>query len=309
MSVRPAHARAETSIPGPFVVGGAFVSAARRGVLAVAGAALLWSTGGVGIKAVAAPALTVACVRSAVAAMALWLWFRPRVWQWTPGFLVGAVSYAACLTTFVVATKWTSAANAIFLQYSGVVWVLLLSPLVLREPFRGTDALAIAVAFAGMALFFVGELDPGGRVGDRVALLSGVCFAALVLALRRERDRGAEAAVVYGNLLAAAALAPFAIPPAAIPPTSIAILVLLGVFQIGAAYALFVHGLRTVPATRASLIGMLEPVANPIWVFLLLGETPRATSIAGALVVLAAIAWRTTTASEQSTTPELAPLD
>ena len=268
------------------------MSDARRGSLCVAGAALLWSTGGIGIKAVTAPPLTVACYRSAVAAVVLLLLFRPRGWRWTPTFLVALVSYAACLTTFVVATRWTSAANAIFLQYSGVVWVLLLSPLVLREALRAADVAAVGLAFAGMGLFFVGELDPHGQAGDRVALLSGVCFAALVLSLRRERDVGAEAAVTYGNVLAAVVLLPFAVSVSTLPASSVAILVLLGVFQIGGAYALFVHGLRHLPATQAALVGMLEPVANPLWVFLVLGERPRATSVLGGLIVLAAIAWR-----------------
>jgi DME family drug/metabolite transporter len=261
-------------------------------MLCVAGAALLWSTGGVGIKAIAAPPLTVACCRSAVAAVALFVFLRPRAWRWTPAFLVATVSYAACLTTFVVATKWTAAANAIFLQYSGVVWVLLLSPLVLREPLRAADAAAIGLAFVGMALFFVGQLDPRGRAGDRAALVSGVCFAALVLALRHEREAGAEAAVVWGNVLVAVVLLPFA-EVRGMPATSVVIVVLLGVFQIAAAYTLFVRGLRDVPATRASLVGMLEPIANPVWVLLVLGERPRTTAIAGGLVVLGAIAWRT----------------
>lgn len=265
----------------------------RRGVLYVAGAALLWSTGGIGIKAVAAPPLTVACYRSAVAASVLLVLFRPRLWRWTPAFLIAIVSYAACLTSFVVATKWTSAANAIFLQYSGVVWVLALSPLVLREPLRAADVAAVAFTLVGMGLFFVGELDPHGQAGDRVALLSGACFAALVLSLRRERDVGAEAAVTYGNMLAAVVLLPFAAGVSALPAASVVILVLLGAFQIGGAVALFVHGLRYLPATQASLVSMLEPVANPLWVFLVLGERPRATSVLGGLIVLAAIAWRT----------------
>jgi len=106
-------------------------------------------------------------------------------------------------TQFVTATKWTTAANAIFLQYSGVVWVLIFSPLLLREPFRRRDAAAIVVALGGMALFFVGKFHAGGA-GDAMAILSGIFFAALVLALRRERDAGAEAAVTYGNVLACA---------------------------------------------------------------------------------------------------------
>jgi len=264
----------------------------RRGALLVLSAALLWSTGGIGVKAIADPALKVAFFRSGFAAIALLLLLRPKIPRWTPAFVVALLSYAACLTTFVVATKWTTAANAIFLQYSGVVWVLLLSPVVLKEPFRRRDAAAIAVALGGMALFFVGKFHAGGA-GDAMAILSGVFFAGLVLALRIEREGGAEAAVTYGNVLACVALAPFVVHDLSLTARSAAVLMFLGFFQIAVAYVLFVRGLRYITATSASLCGMLEPVANPIWVFLFLGERPGVYAIAGGAVVLAAIGWRT----------------
>jgi drug/metabolite transporter, DME family len=265
---------------------------ARRGALLVLGAALLWSTGGIGVKALPDPALKVAFFRSGFAALTLLLLLRPRFPPWTPAFAAALVCYAACLTTFVVATKWTTAANAIFLQYSGVVWVLLFSPVFLREPFRRRDAAAIAFALGGMALFFVGKFRAGGA-GDAMALLSGVFFAGLVLALRSERDGGAEAAVTWGNVLACAALLPFVAGDLALTARSAAILLFLGVFQLAGAYVLFVRGLRHVTATQASLLGMLEPIANPVWVFLFLGERPGIFALAGGAVVLAAIAWRT----------------
>ena len=278
-------------------------AARRRGLLLVAGAALLWSTGGLGIKALTDPPLKVAFFRSAVAAVALLLYFRPRLPRLTPGFLAAIASYAACLITFVVATKWTSAANAIFLQYSGVVWVLLFSPLVVKEPLHVRDAAAIGVALAGMALFFLGRFDSPGRAGDAMALLSGVFFAALVLSLRRERGAGAEAAVAWGNVATTAAVLPFVASDLSLTPRSAGVLVLLGVFQLAGAYILFVRGIDTVTATQASLVGMLEPIANPIWVFLFLGERPNAVSILGGFVVLGAIAWRTLTGSPPTTIP------
>jgi drug/metabolite transporter (DMT)-like permease len=284
------------------------VTSQRRGILLVAAAALLWSTGGIGIKLLSEPPLVIAFYRSATAAAALLLLFRPRVWRWTPAFLIGLVSYAACLTTFVLATKWTSAANAIFIQYSGVVWVLLASPLVLREPLRRKDAAAVAVAFAGMLLFFVGRFEARGIRGELAALVSSLFFATLVLALRRERGSAAEAVVTWGNVLAAVALLPFVAGELAVPPRSAAILTFLGVVQIGGAYALFVHGLKHVTATEASLVGMLEPIANPIWVFLFAGERPSAYSLAGGAIVLAAIAWRTLTAGPPAVA-EIAPTD
>ena len=265
----------------------------RRGVLLVAAAALLWSTGGIGIKSLSDPPLKIAFYRSATAALALIALFRPRIWRWTPAFLIGIASYAACLTTFVLATKWTSAANAIFLQYCGVIWVLLLSPILLREPLHGRDAAAVAMAVGGMLLFFVGRFESRSYAGEIAALASSFFFATLVLALRRERGVGAEAVVTYGNVLAALALLPFVASDLALSPRSAVVLTSLGVVQIAGAYALFVSGLRHVTATQASLVGMLEPVANPIWVFLFLGERPGAFSLAGGAVVLGAIGWRT----------------
>jgi drug/metabolite transporter (DMT)-like permease len=279
----------------------------RRGILLVAAAALLWSTGGIGIKWLSEPPLVIAFYRSATAAVALMILFRPRVWRWTPAFLVGLVSYAACLTTFVLATKWTSAANAIFLQYCGVVWVLMASPLVLKEPFRRRDALAVGVALCGMLLFFVGRFESRDFRGEIAALVSSVGFATLVLALRRERGTGAQAVVTYGNILAALVLLPFVHAELAVPARSAWVLAFLGVVQIGVAYALFVQGLKQVTATEAALVGMLEPIANPVWVFLFLGERPGTFSLLGGTVVLSAIAWRTLTAGAPAA--EAAPTD
>src|SRR5437763_5793888 len=121
----------------------------RKGILLIIGAALLWSTGGIGIKAIADSALKVTFYRSLFAAVALLLFLRRVRWPKSLAFAGAVICYAACLTTFVVATKWTTAANAIFLQYAGVVWVLLLSPVVVHEPMRARDAVAIAVALGG----------------------------------------------------------------------------------------------------------------------------------------------------------------
>jgi len=268
----------------------------RQGILFIVVAALLWSSGGIGIKAVADPALKVTFYRSVFAALTLIALFRGRVfarrWKSTPAFVTAILCYGACLTTFVVATKWTTAANAIFLQYAGVIWVLLLSPLVVGEAMRARDAVAIGVAFAGMALFFLGRFEARGMAGNAMALVSSFFFAGLILALRREREAG-ESAVIWGNAVLALALLPFVADDLSLTPRSALVLAGLGVFQIGLAYAFFVRGIRSISATQASLTGMLEPVANPVWVFLFLGERPSPFAIAGAAVVLAAIGWHT----------------
>ncbi|HEX7192723.1 MAG TPA: DMT family transporter [Thermoanaerobaculia bacterium] len=269
----------------------------QKGILYVACAALLWSTGGIGIKAIADPPLKVTFYRSLFAAVGLFILLGRNVWgrrRWSSSatFAIAIVSYCACLTTFVVATKWTTAANAIFLQYAGVVWVLLLSPLVVGEPMRARDVIAITVAIGGMALFFVGRFEARGMAGNGMALLSSIFFAALILALRREHD-AAQSAITWGNLALAVTLLPAVHGQLALTPKSFGVLLFLGLFQIALAYVLFVKGLKYVTATQASLTGMLEPIANPIWVLLLLGERPSVFAIAGAVVVLAAIAWHT----------------
>jgi drug/metabolite transporter (DMT)-like permease len=249
--------------------------------------------GGIGIKAIAEPPLKIAAYRSATAAIVLFLLFRPKLAGRGPGFFAASACCAACLTTFVVATKWTTAANAVFLQYSGVVWVFLLAPLVVGEPRQPRDALAIAVALGGMALFFVGKLEARAHAGDAVAVVSGVFYAGLVLLLRRERGASAEAAVTWGSVLAAAALAPLVLRDPGVGARSAAILVLLGTIQIAAAQALFLRGLEHVRAAQAALVTLLEPIANPLWVLLFLGERPSVFAVIGAAVVLGAIAWRT----------------
>ena len=269
----------------------------QKGTLFIIAAALLWSSGGIGIKAVADPPLKVAFYRSLFAAIGLILLLGRRTWgarRWksTPAFAIAIISYAACLTTFVVATKWTTAANAIFLQYAGAIWVLVLSPIVLHEPMRGRDIGAIAAALGGMALFFVGRFETRGMAGNGMALLSSIFFAALILALRREHD-AAESSVTWGNVFTAAVLLPFVAKDLHLTLKSLLVLGALGLFQIALAYMLFVRGLKFVTATQASLTGMLEPVANPIWVLLFLGEKPSPYAVIGGIVVLAAIAWHT----------------
>lgn len=268
----------------------------RVGILYIVIAALLWSSGGIGIKGVADSALKVTFFRSIFATITLFLIFRRDVLrrQWTSplAFATAILCYGTCLTTFVVATKWTTAANAIFLQYAGVIWVLILSPFVLREPMRRRDVIAIAFALGGMALFFVGRFEARGMAGNAMALLSSFFFAGLILALRREHG-ASRAAVTWGNVFLALALFPFVAHDLALTTKSLVTFLFLGIFQIGLAYAFFVKGLQHVTATQASLTGMLEPVANPIWVLLFLGERPSGFALVGGAIVLAAIAWHT----------------
>jgi DME family drug/metabolite transporter len=269
------------------------VTRERRGALQVAAAAILWSTGGLAIKAVALPPLAIVFHRAWIASIVLFVLLRPKRTRPTPTLAASVVVYAGMVITFVVATKWTTAANAIFLQDSGIVWVLLLSPLIARDAIHGRDVAAASACLAGMTLFFVGRLSPHGMAGNAVALLSGAFYAVTVLLLRRQRGSASQWTAIFGNALGALCAVPFVSRPFAVPIRDFAILAFLGVVQIGCAYALFVKGLEAITAAEASIISLLEPVLNPIWVFLGIGERPTAFAIAGAGIVLGAIVWRT----------------
>src|SRR5919199_2300519 len=172
-------------------------------VLFVLAAALLWSTGGLFIKATPLGALELSFGRSLLAALTVAVLTRREGFALSPLTLATSALYAALLLLFVVANKLTTAANAIFLQYTAPVYVLLLEPLLFKERFRLADLTVVAACVAGMSLFFVGRLRPQDVEGNLAALASGVCFALFLLLLRRQRAERANraASAIYGNLL------------------------------------------------------------------------------------------------------------
>jgi drug/metabolite transporter (DMT)-like permease len=263
-----------------------------RSRLLILSAALLWSTAGAAIKRSGLDAWQIAGGRSLVAGAFLLLVVRETRVRPTGRVLLVSVAYAVTVVLFVVATKLTTAANAIFIQDTAPLWVLLLSPWLLREvPTKG-ELLAVPVYAVGLGLFFLDDLTAGQVAGNFAALASGVAFAFSIVGLRLLRHDG-PAALVYGNLVAAAVTLPlWTSGPAATAP-DLALLVYLGVFQLGLAYLAFSRGVTGTPAIEASLLILLEPVLNPIWTFLLAGERPGPWAIVGGAVVLAATAWRT----------------
>ncbi len=264
--------------------------------LRVLAAAALFSSGGAAIKAATLTAWQVASFRSAVAALALFLLMpearrRPRMQV----ILVG-VAYAGTMVLFVLANKLTTAASTIFLQSTAPLYVLLLSPWLLKEKVRPADLAYMAVLGLGMGTFFIG-LDPASAtapnpwLGNVLALLSGVFWALTVMGLRALGREGADwgpSAALCGNLIAAFGCLPMALPVVSSRPVDWAVVAGLGVFQIGLAYVFLIRGLRQVTALEASLLLLLEPVLNPIWAWLVHGERPGPWSLAGGLVILLA---------------------
>ena len=267
----------------------------------ILGAAALFSTGGAAIKGTALTAFQVAGFRSAVAALALALLLPAarRGFGWD--LLPAAFAYAGTLVCFVLATKLTTSAAAIFLQSTAPIWILLLAPMLLEEKIRLADLPAVGLAAVGLGLVFLGSRDPVATaprpdLGNLFALASGLFYALLMITMRRlSRDSPAGndrslPATVLGNGLAFVATLPLAFPVAAVRTADIAAILYLGVIQIGLAYWLFSKGLKRLPALEVSLLVLLEPVLNPLWTWLTAGERPTALASAGGAIMIVALA-------------------
>lgn len=262
-----------------------------QGVLALVAAALLWSFGGICIKMISIAPMATAGARSLIAFVVVLLYARRIPRRITAGQLLGAIAYAGTVTCFVLATKSTTAANAILLQYTAPIWVALLSPWLLREKISGIDWGAIVVVIGGMLLFFVDRLDTGHLNGDLLAVASGVFFALGIISLRRERHGSPLTIVILGNLITAIIGLPFLIGD--LPtPTDILFLLPLGVLQLGLGYILFARGVRYVTAIEGTLIPMLEPILNPIWVAIFYMEYPSTLALLGGGIVVATVTAR-----------------
>jgi drug/metabolite transporter (DMT)-like permease len=263
-----------------------------KGALFLVAAALCWSFGGLWIKLVQLNSLAVAGARSAVAAAVILMLTRKFPRRITRQHLLGAVAYAGTVICFVMATKSTTAANAILLQYTAPVYVALLSSRMLDERVTGIDWASIVVVLAGMTLFMIDGLSGGGLTGDLLAIISGVFFALNVIVLRRERHASPIEMVLLGNIAAAVIGFPFMIGGPAPTSADLLYLLLLGIFQLGLGYFLFVRGVRHVPAIEGALIPVLEPILNPVWVAVFQGERPSGLAVAGGVVVIGAVTLR-----------------
>ena len=272
---------------------------ATRARLQALGAAALFSTGGAAVKTAAFSAAQVASFRAGIAAIALLLWLRGRVAWSRQAWAVGIV-YACMTVLFVAATKLTTSANAIFLQSTGPLYLLLLGPYVLHEKIRRSDVVYLGALAAGLAICFAGRpaataTAPDPATGNMLGLLCGLAWALTLLALRRvERDAAAPgvavASVIAGCVIASVVTLPFALPVPAAPPVAWLVIAYLGVFQIGLAYVWVTNAVRHLPAFEMSLLLLLEPVLNPIWTWLIWKEYPGALVLGGGGIIVVATA-------------------
>lgn len=270
--------------------------------LNIIGAAVLFSTGGAAIKACTFTSWQKAAFRSIIAAAALAVLIPAARRGWTSRALLVALTYGATMILFVAANDRTTSANAIFLQDTAPLYVLLAGPLLLHERVTRRDAIFMAAVFAGLILFFVGreaaqKTAPDPFTGNLLAVISGVTWAGTIVGLRwlgRAPDGGGSnlAAIVMGNLAAFALCMPMALPVAHNTATNWAVVAWLGLVQIGLAYVLLTRAMAHIPALEASCLLLIEPVINPVWSYVLHGERPGVWALAGGAVILGATLWK-----------------
>jgi drug/metabolite transporter (DMT)-like permease len=267
-------------------------------------AVLLWSTGGVFIKSTTLDAFAVNAGRSLFAAITVAIFTYKKGLKLDAFTLLTSLLYAGTLSCFVYANKTTTAANAIFLQYTAPIYILILAPFILKEKFRLRDLLTVGVCLAGMSLFFLepqnaeNKLASNVFLGNIVALASGIFFGLYFIFLRHPRSlqKNPALSVFYGNIIIVLLMLPlmFNNPPKEVNSTDVLVILFLGVFQIGIAYVLFTNGIsKGVRSLDASVIGFIEPLLNPIWVFLIVGERPSGWAIIGGLIILGAVIFHT----------------
>ena len=266
-------------------------------------AALLFSTGGAAIKATVLTSWQVAGLRSAIAMALLAVTARDAL-RLTPRVALVGLVYAVTLVSFVTANKLTTAAHAVFLQAAAPVYLVLMGPWLLRERLDRRDLPFLGVVATGIALLFAGGSEasataPNPVLGNIIGVGSGVAWALTLAGLRwLERDRrpgaSASGATVWGNGFAALACLPFALPLAATTPLDWVAVSYLGIFQLGLAYVVLNKGIGQVTAVEASILLLLEPALNPLWAYVVHGESPGVLASLGGLLVLVATTVRTT---------------
>jgi drug/metabolite transporter (DMT)-like permease len=264
----------------------------RLAVLMLLSAAIFWSTSGVLIKLVALHPMAIAGWRSLIAGGAILLLCKKEVRvSWGINPLLAAACMGLFCICFVVATKLTTAANAIVLQYAASAYVAILAPGMLGEPTRRQDWYFLSVVVVGIGLFFVDSLSLRGLMGILVAIIGSVFWAGATIFLRKSRSGSTAWPIALGNFMAAALCLPFMFQQA---PTSMDWLGLagLGVISLGAGYAVFAYAIKRVRALEAVLIPSVEPLINPMWVFLATGEAPGQWAFIGGTLVLAAVMFR-----------------
>ena len=263
-----------------------------RGGILIFLAALLWSLAGVFIKLLEIHPLTIVFYRSLFASLVFVPFLKFSQFHFNTAIIISVISYTAAITAFVSANKLTTAANAIVLQYTAPVLVYLFSRLVLGEKISTRNAFALTVSMVGVGFISFDNVGEPEMSGVLLALSSGVLFAIYMVNLQQIKKFSAIYLTWLNNLICALLILPFVKAPLALSTDQLLIVAIMGAVQLGLPYFLFSRGLQTIPLQEAALIALIEPVLNPVWVALIVGEIPSFATLTGGALILTALAVR-----------------
>ena len=277
------------------------MSSRNRAVSALLLSVLFFSTSGLLIKLSSWDALALTAMRSLIAAAVIWVYLRRPNFTWSRVQVGGAILYTLTVITFVQATRWTTAANAIFLQFTAPLWVALFGIWLLGERPQRSDWLTMAAVALGMLLFFGGDLSRTGYLGNLLAVFSGICMALMLITLRLQKEGSPTETILLGNLIAAGVGLPSIIfGGQSYNIQEISILLFLGVFQLGLPFIIVTLAIKQLRAIETILIQTLEPILNPMWVYLVIGERPSQYALLGAVIVTTAVTFNALLTARQA---------
>jgi len=262
----------------------------RKGTICVFLAALLYSIGGLCIKVIPWNGLAINGGRTAIALVVIGGYLAvirhpPRLNRW---ILLGALSVFGSNALFSMANKMTTAANAIVLQFTAPIFVVLFTALFFHVKPTKLDITACCVVFGGIVFFFIESLSSGDSFGNVIALISGITYAGVFM-MNEMPNSDAISSVFWGDVFSAATGLPFLMRETDFSFVPVFSLLILGVFQVAVAYILLTRGLKTTSAVTASLVSGIEPVLNPILVAIFYHETIGGLALAGAVIVIGGV--------------------
>ncbi len=260
-------------------------------------ASILWSTGGLLIKWVDWNPIAIAGIRSGISSLVMigfWFVLTKKLPKKPDKFvLFGAFNYVVLVMLFVSANKLTTSANAILLQFTAPIWAMIIGAIFFKEKFHKKDIFTVTIVFGGMILFFIGDIDGGGLLGNILAVISGISMALMIISLKKVKNHKPIEVIIWGNIFTFIVAMPF-YSGIVFTSANLTGILLLGIFQLGISYIFFTKGIENVTVLEGILIPVIEPLLNPLWVFWGTGEKPSQYALIGGVIVLAAVIFHST---------------
>lgn len=270
-----------------------------KAILYIVIAATLLSTGGIILKFVDMNPMAIASSRGIISTIVVCLYLKKPNFTFSKPQVIGAFSYAMMVTGFIVANKLTTATNAVVLQFTAPIWIVILGVWILKEKASWYDIVSIFIVSAGMILFFIDDVGGGTLAGNIVAIFSGLALAGSTIGMRMQKEGSPVETTLLGHIITVIIGLPFLFS-VNFTITNIIGILLLGIFQLGIAYILYATAVKYLTALEVILIMFLEPILNPIWVMLIHGETPSKFSLIGGTIIIVTVALRSILVSKKS---------